>query len=182
MTTTSPTPPPDPAREHYPETILVVTAPGHLPFEIDLRRAPEPGLARTLAALGLAGTFAVITACNPFGQLEDDETNRERTRALAEHLARADLPAVPVAGRSPDGSHVEPGFGVKAPLEIARAIARKFRQTAIFWWDGEAVWIIEAAGEGRRGWTRLPESLDDACHHQSSSSGVPLPDRISRSP
>jgi hypothetical protein len=67
MTTTSLTPPPDPAREHYPETILVVTAPGHPPFEIDLRREPEPGLARTLATLGLAGTFAVITACNPFG-------------------------------------------------------------------------------------------------------------------
>lgn len=62
MTTSPGTPPPDPAREHYPETILVVTAPGHPPFEIGLRREPTPGLAGTLAALGLAGPFAVITA------------------------------------------------------------------------------------------------------------------------
>lgn len=139
---------PDPAWEHYPETILVVTAPGHPPFEVDLRREPAPGLAETLAALGLVGPFAVITACNPFGQLEDDETNRMQTAALAEYLARAGLPAVPVAGRSPDGSHIEPGFGVTAPLETARAIAREFRQTAIFWWDGEAFWIVDAWGKG----------------------------------
>jgi hypothetical protein len=154
VTKSSSTPPPDPAREHYPDTILVVTAPGHPPFEVDLRREPARGLAEILAALGLAGPFAVITACNPFGQLEDDETNRKRTAALAAYLARAGLPVIPVAGRSPNGSHVEPGFGVKVPLETARAIAREFRQTAIFRWDGEAFWIVEAEGEGNA--IRLP--------------------------
>lgn len=86
--------------------------------------------------------------------MQDDETNRKRTAALAEYLAGADLPAVPVAGRSPDGSHVEPGFGVRAPCQTARAIAREFRQTAIFWWDGEAFWIVEGWGEGAA--VRLP--------------------------
>jgi len=144
MTTSPATPPPDPAREHYPDTILVVTAPGRPPFEIDLRREPDPDLASILTALGLGDSFAVITACNPFGHLTDDATNRARNEALAKRLAQAVLPAIPIAGRSPDGTHIEPGFGVRTSLETARAIAREFQQTAIFWWDGQRFWIVDA--------------------------------------
>jgi hypothetical protein len=96
----------------------------------------------------------VITACNPFGRIKGGRTNRRRTRALARRLAAAHLPTVPVDGRSPDARHVEPGFGVPLPLEDARALAREFGQTAIFWWDGEAFWLVQAWGGGER--VRLP--------------------------
>lgn len=144
----------DPARTHYPNTVLVVHPPGAPPFEIDLRQEPEPTLGEALARLGLAAPFAVITACNPFGRAKDDATNRRRTRELAERLTVARLQHVPVDGRSPDGAHIEPGFGVVLPLEEARALAREFEQTAIFWWDGAAFWLVDAWKEGAR--MRLP--------------------------
>jgi hypothetical protein len=151
---------PDPRWRYFFETVLVVRPPGEPPFEIDLRRTPRSGLGEELARRGLAGPFAVITAYNPFGHPRDAAANSRRDRELAVRLATLGSKApqsvapIRVDGRSPDGSHVEPGYGVLLPLEEARALAREFGQTAIFWWDGEDFWIVEAVEEGRR--VRLP--------------------------
>lgn len=151
---------------------------GAPPFEIDLRYDPTPGLREALAHAGLRGPFAVITAYNPTGQSPDEETNRQQNERLAERIAErtgersgersaertaartaARPPAhtphlIPVDGRSPDGSHVEPGYGVELSLEEACALAREFGQTAIFWWDGTVFWLVEAKEGGEC--VRLP--------------------------
>ncbi len=128
----------------------MVRPPKTAPLEIDLRREPAPGLDKELARRGLAGPFAVITAYDPFGHPQDDDANRRRDRALAARLAEAGLVVVPIDGRSPDGSHIEPGYGVQLPPGEACALAREFGQTAIFWWDGMAFCFVEAADGGWR--------------------------------
>lgn len=124
------------------------------PLEIDLRREPDPALGEEFARSGLAGPFAVITAYDPVGQPRDEAANRRRNRELAERLAEAAVVVVPIDGRSPDGSHVEPGYGVALPLAEACRLALEFCQTAVFWWDGTTFWLVEAAEGGRR--VRLP--------------------------
>lgn len=148
---------PDPRWRYFSETVLVVRRESGPPYEIDLRREPAPGLAAELARLGLAGPFAVITAYDPAGAPAGEvEANLRRDRELAARLERLGIHAVRVDGRSPDGSHVEPGYGVPLPLEEACALARDFGQAAIFWWDGAAFWLVEAAVGGRV--ERLPRA------------------------
>lgn len=139
----------DPRWEIFPETVLDVRAPGLPVLEIDLRREPPPGLGRELARRGLTGDFAVVTACNPAGEPIDAEANLRRDAMLAGRLEELGIDLIRVDGRSPDGSHNEPGYGVPLTLDAARSLAREFRQTAIFWWDGESFWLIEAVESGR---------------------------------
>jgi hypothetical protein len=135
--------------------VLVFRPPAGPPFEIDLRSEPSPALAKELASRGLTGPFAVITAYNPVGHPVEDDANQRRDRALAERLAALGVVVIPVDGRSPDGRHVEPGYGVPLPPHEACGLAREFGQTAIFWWNGEAFWLVEARKGGRC--VRLPE-------------------------
>jgi hypothetical protein len=146
--------PDDPAWEVYPDTVLVIRPEPAPAFEIDLRTLPDAGIGMLLKEVGLEAPFAVLTACNPLGRQVGSRTNRRRTRELAERLSEVAATIVAVDGRSPDGRHCEPGYGVRLSLNEAQRIAAEFRQTALFWWDGSQFWIVEATDGGRR--RRLP--------------------------
>jgi len=49
-----------------------------------------------------------------------------------------------VTGSSPDGAHRERGFAVWLERDDVVAIARRFEQSAIFWFDGGAFWLVGA--------------------------------------
>jgi len=94
--------------------------------------------------MGLDAAFAVITAHHPFPDKLPEAENEARHRELADEIARRRWVHVPCTGRSPDGSHEEPGLAVACGRREAISLARRFGQAALYWWDGEALWIEPA--------------------------------------
>jgi hypothetical protein len=46
-----------------------------------------------------------------------------------------------------DGEHRETGFAAMVAREVARDVAIRFEQSAIYWCDGRAVWLPGALVE-----------------------------------
>ncbi len=111
---------------------------------------------------GAAGPFAIITAWNPGhgrpSQVENDAANRSLEADVTAGNWRyfPSLSYEVPAERGPDARypempgelrHAEPGFAILGiELEVALALARKYRQAAILWCDGrrsEICWAIE---------------------------------------
>jgi hypothetical protein len=123
----------------YPDTILRFPEAG---LSIDLRRPLPPEALRALAELGLSGPFAVVTACEPYGvSLEESANSRLTTVLTAIVLDR--YPGARLAhGTSPDGSHMERGWAIPAPLEDIKVLAARFFQNAVFWFEAGKFQIV----------------------------------------
>ena len=82
-----------------------------------------------------------ITACNPFSQRSDEQTNLRRQEALAAELRRRSLTFLPGEGRHPsNGWPPEPSFLVLGlALEASKNLGRHFEQNAIVWVGADAV-------------------------------------------
>lgn len=125
---------------------------------IDLRRPVSAPARTTLQALGLAGPFAIVTACNPRGRLLDAAANR-RLALLLDLAVRDRFPGARSAhGLSPDGRHAEPGWALPAPRAEAARLAAQFFQEAMFWYEDGAFWIVPVLGRDRE--VRLPAPRD----------------------
>lgn len=94
--------------------------------------------ASTLALTEDAPAAALISACNPYSEILPDIENSERHRQLQQSIVNHGCRWWPARGRSADGSWVEPGFLVLAPLDRIDAWARAFAQ--------HAVWLPPHAG------------------------------------
>lgn len=87
--------------------------------------------------------LAIITAWNPGHKRPGRRANRQANRRLAADLERARLAFYPATGRSADGAHAEPSFAVMAVTqEEALAIACRFRQAALLYWDGRTARLL----------------------------------------
>ncbi len=128
----------------YAETILDFHTQHR--FAIDLRQPIAPAAITRLGDAGLGEPFAVITACNPGGELLDADENTRQTARFEALLRRIGIAFTRVDGCSPDRTHREPGFAVRLPLEQARALALDFGQDALFWFDGEGFWLVVVDG------------------------------------
>jgi len=129
----------------YPDTILQFPSVG---VDIDLRQPVSPRSLMVLAIGGLAKPFAVVTACNPMGGSLDDSAN-QRLSAVLTALVQDRFPgARPAHGASPDGTHVERGWAIPAPLEEARSLAARFFQNAMFWFDGARFSVVPVHTSG----------------------------------
>lgn len=149
----------------YPCTILEFAPPDRL--RIDLRRPLGTAERATLAALGLARPFAVLTAENPMGENAEDEPtagqeemterrNATRRGELEAELRRTRVEYQPCDGVAPDGDYREHGVAVVLPREQAVMLARRFGQLAIFWFDGRAFSLVGAVA--RKPSEKLPRS------------------------
>lgn len=96
-----------------------------------------------------ASSFWVITAYNPDAQVVDAALNGEADAALAAELDRRGLRRFRVTGGSPDGTHVEPGWGVECYEAEAMELGRQFRQHSLFFFDGERIELVNC-GSGER--------------------------------
>ena len=147
---------PDPSWSQYPCTVLEVYADPLI--EVDLRQPLTAEAAQRLTRLGLGEKWSVVTAYNPHGRDHDEAGNVARHRRLEETVRRIGAPFLRADGRSPDASHREAGLAIGVPQPEAVALAARFGQSAIFWFDGEAFWIVSAAAPA--GPVKLP--LDSA--------------------
>jgi len=139
----------DPSWAFYPDTILEFPEEG---LRVDLRSALSMSVVAQLQGLGLGGRFAVVTPCDPRGIRAVDDRNPTRVLALHASLKQRGCRFVPADGVSPDREHEESGFAVDLPLEEAVKLARSLEQSALFWFDGEAFWVVPVlvAGEALR--------------------------------
>ena len=135
----------DPDWPKYPETVLTFsTTP---PLEIDLRAVPAPDALSRLAAAGLSGPFAIMTAFDPRGENLPAAENDRRQRDLESRLSKSGYSFTSVDCCSPDRSHCERSVAVQMPQKEAVDLARELEQVAIFWFDGRQFWIIGAMVE-----------------------------------
>ena len=130
----------------YPETVLHFS--GEPAVMIDLRVEVTAALRNGLAALGLGGTFAVLTAFNPRGNDISDEENGRRMHELEAELESLGESFVRLDACSPEKSHCECSVALVVPREQAIDIAKRWEQVAIFWFDGGSFWIYGAISDG----------------------------------
>lgn len=142
------TPADDPAWSNYAQTIVELER-EDAPLVIDLRRPVGAEDRRALATLGPRPSFGIVTAANPAGAPVARESNAKRYDALRRHLAEHALPHRSATGSSPDGAHRERGFAVWLERDDVVAIAKRFEQSAIFWFDGGAFWLVGALVDAR---------------------------------
>ena len=145
----------DPSWPSYFETVLEFAGPS--PLHVDLRAPVGPTIALDLRMRGLEGPFAVLTAANPRGLPLPDHENRERLQALQQQLEAEVRVVVRVDGCSPDRAHREPGFAATVGRERAIALAVEVGQSAIYWFDGAAFWVVGALVESAP--VRLPREI-----------------------
>ena len=115
---------------------------------LDLARPIDAGVHAVLHAGPVAVPFAILTAENPRGQPATDGDNCLQRGALDAHLAGEHLSSMQVDGCSPDRRHREVGVAVHLPFEAAKALARRFDQSAIYWYDGRRVWLVPVLVNG----------------------------------
>lgn len=144
----------DPDWARYAETILSLE--GSPPLEIDLR-ASLPELARAnFKQRGFSGAFAVLTAHDPCGRELSAAENKTRQAGLENELTADGVPFIPVDACSIDREHCECSVAIAVDQRLAVAIAARYEQMAIFWYDGDAMWLIGVVVESDP--IRLPRS------------------------
>lgn len=132
----------DPGWDTYAEAILVVH--GRNLTEVDLAEPIGAAALASFLGAGLAGCFGIMTSDNPHGLPAPAEQNAERRLALAAELAGQGARPVRIDGVSRDRRHVEIGVALCWPLERVRKLACRWQQSAIYWFDGHAMWLVGA--------------------------------------
>lgn len=132
----------DPSWPAYKEAVLEFRT-GE-PFRIWLAEPLVADDRDQLAALMPTGRFAVVTPFNPRGRRVPLRENEARLRRQQEELTARGLRHLRVDGLAPDGSHCEEGYAVELSRDDARALAERWGQSAFFWFDGAAFWLVPA--------------------------------------
>jgi hypothetical protein len=101
-----------------------------------LEGAPDP----------LPRHFAIITACNPMDQPWSARMNASADHRLRRLLKRRLIRHFRAIGHAPDHSHAEPGWAVQTDLDLSIAIARRFRQRALWWIENDSLHLVAATG------------------------------------
>lgn len=86
--------------------------------------------------------FAIITACNPNGELLNLQENKKLNNLLTQQINQYEF--IEIVGASPDLTHQEASFAVKVSKDEAIRIAKQFQQNAIFWVEQGEVFIVSA--------------------------------------
>ncbi|MGH7626576.1 MAG: DUF3293 domain-containing protein [Gemmatimonadaceae bacterium] len=132
----------DPSWDLYPDTILELHDPAGM-LTIDLRDL----LGRTkwrLAEIGPSAMFGVVTSANPRGQELPDAENESRLAQFQLLLSQQSAHCLRADGLAPDRRHREKGFAIWLDRDALGCFAKAFDQSAFFWFDGDAFWVVGA--------------------------------------
>jgi hypothetical protein len=125
------------AELEYPNTVLSLLD----GTRIDLRKRMAAGDHAALARNGLTGPCAILSAFPAPSQARPRAESERLTERLRRVIAAFDVTAIDVVAGSPCGTHIEPSLAATLSRRDALAIARLFEQAALFWFDGESMWI-----------------------------------------
>lgn len=110
-------------------------------FEVDFEDGPERFYVGEQESTW--PSFFLITAYNPGMERPTLTENEHANKALRAYLLISHLVILPARGSSDSGQHTEPSFAIFDVTEAAAlAIARRFRQAAVFAWDGKQGRIV----------------------------------------
>ncbi len=132
----------DPGWASYADTILEFHGPETV--TVDLRGPLLRGTVERIARAGLDGAFGLVTPCNPRGRDVSAEENESRLSSFFDILQAEGAPYLKVDGWSRDRNRVEHGAGMAIPQHDLLAIARRWEQSAVYWFDGARFWVIGA--------------------------------------
>ena len=90
----------------------------------------------------LPAKFAVITACNPKGQILSATENQILNDNLKSRLAPYHV--WPIIGCSPDLHHQEPSYIVVCSKQQASQLAVDYDQNALYWCDNGELFLLPA--------------------------------------
>lgn len=111
----------------------------------------EAWFVTVLPSDGLPESFGIVTAFNPDGCSVSKAKNNRADTKLQHYLEKAGLQYFRVTGRSQDGSHQEPGFGIVATsTEEIRDLSRRFKQEAFFWVENGTITLCKTDTEDRK--------------------------------
>ncbi|MCC6594511.1 MAG: DUF3293 domain-containing protein [Xanthomonadales bacterium] len=116
------------SRDHLSATLLHAYANAHYEFCRDGRWID----CRLAQASSTAVVPALLSACNPASRELDARANRIRHQALCAELRAAHIAHWPARGRAPDASWIEASVLLHARLAIVDALARRYRQNAVW--------------------------------------------------
>lgn len=111
----------------------------------------------------------IITAHNPFGQVQSRVLNQAATDRLAAILQQRGWPTWRAVGKSPDGTWSEDSFAVVAPGHDVLVLASLFDQDAIFRVVDNHVDVVTA--DGRTVSTRRLPDHHGPVHREDDGSG-----------
>jgi hypothetical protein len=132
----------DPAWRTYARTILRFNSDPRM--ELDLSRPLTAREYALLQGLGLPGSFGLVTPENPRGDSVSAMDNEQRWQAFQADLMATVNRWLRVDGYSPDRLHVERGVALEWPRHRVLDLARRWQQSAIYWFDGAAFWVMGA--------------------------------------
>ena len=89
----------------------------------------------------MANSFAIVTACNPYGRQVDDPTNHKAS-SDEEKIGEQGFCYGPMTGGSVDGAHQEFGYLVVCDLKSALKLGADYNQDAIFWIEDSNLYVI----------------------------------------
>ena len=121
---------------------------------LDLRHEIDAPARIQFGQFGLEQSFGILTAQDPMGVRQTTVINTALAATLQQELAGVQAAHICVDACSPDQSHCEQSIAIALDLQSLIAIAYRYDQLAIFWFDGEAFWIIPVHSRNAR--LRLP--------------------------
>lgn len=136
----------------YVDTVLVFHGPPQ--YQIAVDQPITENDRDYFKQVGLAGEFVVFTAENPSGQGMRPEENEQRTKDLYTYLRNENIFYHTVDGYAPDMSVHEPSVAAAVSVDAGRQLGEKYGQLAVFWYDGQDFWVVEAKQDG--GMQKLP--------------------------
>jgi hypothetical protein len=117
-------------------------------------RSPLAGLAPPAQP---SGTWAIISAANPWSMMLDDPTNTARTLSLAAELTAGGLISTPMRNCASDGAWEEASYLIEGPSrESVHDLCRRFEQSAAVYGIGDRCGLLWSRTER---WVRLPAAL-----------------------
>lgn len=93
-------------------------------------------------------SFAIVTACNPKGELMPTECNRVLDNSLQREIGSKAWVARSVYGCSPDFSHRERSWALLIDRAEALSLGTRYQQNAIFWVESGELFLLPCMLQG----------------------------------
>lgn len=129
----------DPGWHAYARTVLEFHLPGRP--RVDLALPLDAAARATFLLAGLPGAFGLITPENPRGHDATTTVNEERWQRFRAGPGHG---KVRVDGHDPHSSRHERGVAMVRPRDQLLQLAREWGQSAIYWYDGDLMWVVGA--------------------------------------
>ncbi|HEY5087064.1 MAG TPA: DUF3293 domain-containing protein [Gemmatimonadaceae bacterium] len=124
----------------FPDTVLHFAS--ATTFSVDLRRDIDGATSAYLSCLGFERSFGVVSAQDPMGVTPTATANADLAARLQTEVAAMRAAYACLDACNPDRSHCEKSIAIALDLQSSIALAYRYNQLAIFWFDGESFWIV----------------------------------------